>query len=83
MAATYEAGLQRMLDSGGRQFSVDTKFLASFTESWAVVSTDLNPGIVLKLVLPFDIPEGTKPVAMAFHASASSPGVTIALPPTG
>jgi Domain of unknown function (DUF4352) len=79
IAATYEAAFQAMIDSEGRQFSFDTKWIAENTSPLAVISADLNPGIALEVVMAFKISRGTEPVAVVLHGSASSPGVTMAL----
>ncbi|MCW2655139.1 MAG: Mpr protein [Mycobacterium sp.] len=81
---TYFATDQKLMDSEGRQFSVDSHAMASAPMSEAsraltVLWTDINPGIQLDVAAIFVMPEGAKPTLVVLHESTHSPGVTVNL----
>jgi len=75
---TYFATDQKLMDSEGRQFSVDTdamvsKPLSESSRKLAVLWTDINLGTQVDVATIFAMPEGAKPALMVLHESAHSP----------
>lgn len=81
---TYYATDQKLIDSEGRQFSVDTDVMQSgpMTDSskqLAVLSSEINPGIQIDVAAMFALPKGATPTLAVLHESQNSPGVTVNL----
>jgi Domain of unknown function (DUF4352) len=81
---TYFATDQKLMDSEGRQFSVDTEAMVSgamneSSKKLAVLWTVINPDIQVDVATIFAMPEGAEPTLMVLHESAHSPGVTVNL----
>ncbi|BBY05439.1 DUF4352 domain-containing protein [Mycobacterium noviomagense] len=80
-AQTYVADYQKLIDAQGREFSVDLHGLeeASAFNSQAIIQTDINPGVKLKAVLAFSVPDDVKPAHVVLRESMHSPGVVVNL----
>jgi hypothetical protein len=80
-AQTYVANYQTLIDTEGREFSVDIRGLseASSHNSLAIVRTDVNPGIKLKAALAFNVPDDVKPAQVVLRESMHSRGVVVNL----
>jgi Domain of unknown function (DUF4352) len=78
-AQTYVADYQKLMDTEGREFSVDMHVMTSSNQARAVVRTDVNPGVKLEAGLDFNVPNDVKPAQMVFHESMHSRGVVVNL----
>jgi hypothetical protein len=76
-AQTYVADYQKLIDTEGREFSVDINAMTRSTNPLAVVRTDINPGVKLNAGLVFNVPEDTEPAQMVLHESMYSRGVVV------
>jgi hypothetical protein len=80
-AQPYDAGYQTLIDTDGREFSVDMHLMmtASANNPLFVIRTDINPGDDLKAALSFNVPNDMKPVKLVFHESMYSHGAVVNL----
>lgn len=79
-ARTYAAADQKLIDSGGREFSVDTDAMIKDSgEPGVVLRADINPGIQLDVGLIIDMPSDAKPARIMLHESSYSRGVIVSL----
>ncbi|MFF0543347.1 DUF4352 domain-containing protein [Nocardia thailandica] len=77
-AQTYWSGNQKLIDDRGREFENDTMAGINVNEGTAM-SSEINPGNSVDVVVVFDIPAGTTPAALELHDSAFSGGAKVAL----
>lgn len=79
-AHAYAAADQKLIDTDGREFSVDTDALIKDSdEPGAVLRADINPGVQLDVGLIFDMPPDAKPARVVLHESSRSTGVVVRL----
>lgn len=79
-ARTYAAADQKLIDSDGREFSVDTdELIKDSYEPEAVLRADINPGMQLDVGVPFDMPPNAQPARVLLHESTYSHGVIVNL----
>jgi hypothetical protein len=76
-AATFFPGNQKLIDAEGREYDADTAAAYSFNDD--SVMADLNPGLAVRINVPFDVTPGLEIDAVELHDSAFSGGVRIAL----
>lgn len=69
---------QKLIDAVGREYPADSAAAASMNEDSTAVA--INPGIIIAVRVPFDVPPGTLPVAVEVHDASSSGGATVKLP---
>ena len=74
---TYVGADQKLTDIAGKTYSSDSAVDATLNEDG--ISTDINPGHQVQVVLVFDVPPGTVPALVELHDSASSTGATVNL----
>lgn len=77
-AQSYWANNQKLIDDQGREFENDTMAGINVNEDTAMTS-DINPGNSVQVVVVFDVPAGTTPAALELHDSAFSGGAKVAL----
>ncbi|WP_278263549.1 DUF4352 domain-containing protein [Nocardia sp. AG03] len=77
-AQSYWANNQKLIDDQGREFENDTMAGINVNEDSAMTS-EINPGNSVQVVVVFDVPAGTTPAALELHDSAFSGGSKIAL----
>lgn len=77
-AQSYWANNQKLIDDQGREFENDTMAGINVNEGTAMTS-DINPGNSVQVVVVFDVPAGTTPAALELHDSAFSGGAKVAL----
>jgi hypothetical protein len=75
---TLVGDAQKLFDTQGREFSVDTEAAIYLAESNSIFE-EINPGNSVKGTLLYDIPDGVKPVKLELHDSAFSGGVEVTL----
>ena len=74
---SFTMSAQKLLDGGGRQYSVDD--MATITLDKGTVYEQINPGNSLDATIVFDVPAGTVPSQIELHDSVFSGGTTVAL----
>ena len=75
---TLVGDAQKLFDTQGRKFSVDTEAAVYLADSNSIFE-EINPGNLVKGTLLFDIPDGVKPARLELHDSPFSGGVDVAL----
>ncbi len=76
-AQTFFAENQYAFDAAGHKFSADSN--GAIYVSGANDDTQVNPGITISAIVPFQIPAGDQIVSLELHDSAFSGGVTVHL----
>ena len=76
-AQTFFAENQYAFDAAGHKFSADSN--GAIYLSGANDDTQVNPGITVSAIVPFQIPAGDQIVSLELHDSAFSGGVTVHL----
>ncbi|NMN97820.1 DUF4352 domain-containing protein [Antrihabitans stalactiti] len=74
---SFSMSAQKLLDGGGRQYSVDD--MATITLDKGTVYEQINPGNSVDATIVFDVPAGTIPSQIELHDSVFSGGTTVAL----
>jgi hypothetical protein len=75
---TLVGDAQKLFDTQGREFSVDTEAAVYLSDSNSIFE-EINPGNSVKGTLMFDIPDGVKPARLELHDSPFSGGVEVTL----
>ena len=75
---TLVGDAQKLFDTQGRKFSVDTEAAVYLADSNSIFE-EINPGNSVKGTLLFDIPDGVKPARLELHDSPFSGGVDVGL----
>lgn len=76
-AQSLDASSQKLLDTDGKQYSVDSVATVYLDEGFGY--EQINPGNALDTTVVFDVPVGTVPAEIELHDSAFSGGTTVAL----
>jgi hypothetical protein len=74
---SLDTNSQKLLDSAGREYSIDS--VATFTNNPELGYVEINPGNSVVATLVFDVPPGTVPAEIELHDSLFSGGTTVAL----
>ncbi|MFI5499303.1 DUF4352 domain-containing protein [Nocardia asteroides] len=77
-AQSYWSDNQKLIDDRGREFANDTMAGINVNDGTAMTS-EINPGNSVQVVVVFDVPAGTTPAALELHDSAFSGGAKVAL----
>ncbi|QIS07571.1 DUF4352 domain-containing protein [Nocardia brasiliensis] len=73
---SYFAENQKLIDDQGRSFTNDT---AAELVVNPQLTTEINPGNKVGVIVVFDVPKGTTPASIEFHDSMFSGGARVAL----
>lgn len=72
---SFFPGNQKLIDTAGREYAADTMAVYQFNDRGMVL--DLNPGMSLKSIVPFQVPPGVQIAEVRVHDSAFSGGATV------
>lgn len=73
----FAAWDQYALDGSGRTLPVDTSVIPYLTGDGRALYADLNPGVVIGVRMPFELPRSGHLAALELHDSAISTAVTV------
>ncbi|MGH3663271.1 MAG: DUF4352 domain-containing protein [Micromonosporaceae bacterium] len=76
---TFSGEEQKLFSADGKEFSADTEAAIYMGEASQSLWEEINPGNVVKGVVVFDVPKGTKLSKLVLHDSAFSGGVEVSL----
>ena len=81
VSQNFDSSSQYVLDSGGKQYSVDSDatITANASSSTCMEYPTVNPGVTLTCTLAFDIPSSATPSVAVLHDSSASDGVKVSL----
>lgn len=78
-AQTFSGSDQKLIDKAGKEYSNDSGAEWDVNSDVKTWGEDINPGNKISGTLVFDVPAGTKPVAIILHDSLFSDGVRVSL----
>ena len=78
----FDSGAQRAFGADGVAYAVAEQAVVFLNDGSRTLLEEIPPGATVAGVLPFDVPAGTKLVAVHLQGSVSMPGVRLVLPPT-
>ncbi len=76
-AQTFLASNQKAIDAHGRQLSADGTAVIDIPNDTAAMMSQVNPGITITAIVPFQVPASGKIKKFELHDSAFSGGVTV------
>lgn len=79
----FDSGAQRAYDTNGVAYAVADQAAVFLNDRNPTLLNEIAPGEAVYGVLPFDVPEDAQLIEVSVHASMSTPGVRITLPPVG
>ena len=68
---------QKLIDADGREYAPFGMAALRMDHETTILS--IPPGVATLVMMRFDVPKGTKPMAIELHDSASSPGAKVSL----
>lgn len=75
---SYFGSNQKLIDTSGREYGVDSEANMWMNEEGAIMS-DINPGNSIRVKAAFDVPPGTQPAELELHDSMFSGGASVRL----
>lgn len=75
---SYFGSNQKLIDTAGREYGVDSKADMWMNDEGAIMA-DINPGNSIQVKMAFDVPPGTQPAELEVHDSMFSGGAKVRL----
>lgn len=77
----FDSAAQRVYDTNGVAYAVADQAAVFLNDRSQTLLDEISPGNTVAGVLPFDVPVNAQLTGVSVHASVSTPGVRMTLPP--